>query len=38
MGFWGGTPTSLAQLPGDILRGNEGHGTIQFIGTFSTFS
>lgn len=37
-GYWGGTSTSLAQLPGDILRGNEGHGTIQFLGTFSTFS
>jgi hypothetical protein len=37
-GFWGGTATSLSQLPGDVLRGTEGHGTIQFIGTFSTFS
>jgi hypothetical protein len=37
-GFWGGTGSSLTQLPGDILRGTEGHGTIQFIGTFSTFS
>src|SRR5688572_4660822 len=37
-GYWGGTSTSLVELPGDILRGNEGHGTIQFIGTFSTFS
>lgn len=37
-GYWGGTSSSLAQLPGDILQGNEGHGTIQFIGTFSTFS
>jgi hypothetical protein len=37
-GFWGGTSSSLVALPGDILRGNEGHGTIQFIGTFSTFS
>jgi hypothetical protein len=35
-GFWGNGP--LTQLPGDILRGVEGHGTIQFIGTFSTFS
>jgi len=38
VGFWGGGPTALTQLPGDILRGTEGHGTIQFIGTFSTFS
>lgn len=37
-GHWGGTDTSLTQLPGDILRGTEGHGTIQFIGTFSVFS
>lgn len=37
-GYWGGTSSSLAQLPGDILQGNEGHGTIQFLGTFSTFS
>lgn len=36
-GHWGGTATSLTQLPGDILSGAEGHGTIQFIGTFSTF-
>lgn len=36
-GFWGGTATSLSQEPGDILRGNEGHGTIQFNGTFSVF-
>lgn len=38
IGFWGGGPAALIQLPGDILQGNEGHGTIQFIGTFSTFS
>jgi hypothetical protein len=37
-GYWGGTSSSLAELPGDILRGNEGHGTIQFLGTFDTFS
>lgn len=37
VGYWGGSPTALAQLPGDILQGNEGHGTIQFLGTFSTF-
>jgi len=37
-GYWGGGATSLVQLPGDVLRGNEGHGTIQFLGTFSTFS
>jgi hypothetical protein len=38
VGHWGGGPTALQQLPGDILRGTEGHGTIQFLGTFSTFS
>ncbi len=37
-GYWGGTSTSLTELPGDILQGAEGHGTIQFIGTFSTFT
>lgn len=37
-GHWGGTSTSLTELPGDILEGREGHGTIQFIGTFSVFS
>ncbi len=37
-GYWGGSSTALSQLPGDILEGYEGHGTIQFIGTFSTFS
>ncbi|MGD9773503.1 PEP-CTERM sorting domain-containing protein [Diaphorobacter sp.] len=38
VGYWGGSGTSLTQLPGDILRGTEGHGTIQFLGTFSSFS
>lgn len=37
-GYWGGSATALDQLTGDILLGNEGHGTIQFIGTFDTFS
>lgn len=37
-GYFGGTGTSLTELAGDVLRGAEGHGTIQFIGTFSTFS
>jgi len=37
-GYWGGNATSLAELAGDILQGNEGHGTIQFIGTFDSFS
>jgi hypothetical protein len=35
-GFFGNGP--LTQLPGNVLLGAEGHGTIQFIGTFSTFS
>jgi hypothetical protein len=37
-GYWGGSDTALKALPDDILEGYEGHGTIQFIGTFSTFS
>jgi hypothetical protein len=37
-GYWGGTDTSLTQLPGDILHGFEGHGTIRFLGTFDTFT
>ena len=37
-GYWGGTSTSLSQLPGDILLGAEGHGTIKFLGTYSTFA
>lgn len=36
-GYWGGTDTSLAALPGNILEGYEGHGTIQFLGTFASF-
>lgn len=38
VGYWGGGPNNLQQLPGDVLRGNEGHGTIRFNGTFATFS
>jgi hypothetical protein len=37
-GYWGGTSTSLVELDGGVLQGTEGHGTIQFIGTFATFS
>jgi len=37
-GHHGGCSTCLTELPGDILRGEEGHGTIRFDGTFSTFS
>lgn len=37
-GYFGGDATRLVQLPGNVLRGNEGHGTIKFLGTFSTFS
>lgn len=37
-GYWGGNSSALQELAGDILLGNEGHGTIQFVGTFSTFS
>jgi hypothetical protein len=35
---WGGSNTSLVQLPGNVLQGNEGSGIIQFIGTYTTFS
>jgi hypothetical protein len=38
-GFWGGAePDSLFEEAGNVLRGVEGHGTIQFNGTFSSFS
>lgn len=37
-GFWGGNATALTMLPGDILQGNEGHGLIQFTGTFTSIS
>jgi MYXO-CTERM domain-containing protein len=37
-GYWGGGPMALKQLAGDVLEGTEGHGTIQFIGTFASFS
>ena len=37
-GFWGGDATRLQALAGDVLQGREGHGTIQFIGTFDSFS
>ena len=35
-GFWGGG--ILNELAGDILQGFEGHGLIQFIGTFTSIS
>lgn len=38
VGHFGGGPTALSQQPGDVLRGFEGHGTIRFNGTFSSFS
>ena len=38
-GFWGGDPNgSLFEDPGNVIRGHEGHGTIQFNGTFSSIS
>ena len=36
LGFFGSGP--LAELPGNILEGEEGHGLIQFSGTFSSIS
>jgi hypothetical protein len=38
VGYWGGSGTGLTSLPGDVLLGREGHGMIQFLGTFSTLS
>ena len=35
-GHWGNGP--LTELPGDVLEGREGHGIIQFQGTFSSIS
>jgi hypothetical protein len=35
---WGGGSSQLSQLPGDILQGYEGAGTIKFNGTYNTFS
>jgi len=35
-GFWGNGP--LLELPGNILEGKEGHGTIQFLGTHTSIS
>lgn len=37
-GFWGGDDKSLTALPGDVLRGDEGHGTIAFSGTFDSLT
>lgn len=38
VGYWGGSSTALQELPGNVLQGTEGSGTIQFIGTFTQFS
>jgi hypothetical protein len=35
-GYWGGG--TLAELPGNVLQGREGHGVIQFQGTLSSIS
>jgi len=38
-GHWGGNPAgSLFEEPGDVLKGVEGHGAIQFLGTISSIS
>lgn len=39
-GYWNppGTPGTLTELPGDVLEGEEGHGVIQFKGTFTSIS
>jgi PEP-CTERM motif-containing protein len=36
-GYWGG-PGTLTELPGNVLQGDEGHGVIQFSGTYSSIS
>jgi len=36
VGYWGGGP--FTELPGNILHGQEGHGAIQFQGTFNSIS
>jgi MYXO-CTERM domain-containing protein len=35
---WGGSDTALTALANNVLSGEEGSGTIQFQGTYSTFS
>ena len=37
-GYFGGGASDLQILPGEQLRGTEGHGAIRFIGSFATFS
>ena len=37
-GYHGGDATRLVHLPGNVLQGREGNGTIKFLGSFSTFS
>lgn len=37
-GAFGGSATALSKQPGDVLRGFEGHGLIQFQGTFTSIS
>ena len=37
-GFWGGDANALSNPSGNVLSGFEGHGLIQFDGTFSTLS
>lgn len=36
-GYWGG-PGLLTALPGNVVQGIEGHGTIRFLGNFSSIS
>ena len=38
VGHFGGSATALSELPGDVLNGREGHGLIQFQGTFTSLS
>lgn len=38
VGYWGGSNTALSTASGDVLNGYEGHGLIQFQGTFTSIS
>ena len=38
VGYWGGSNTALSTAPGNVLQGYEGHGLIQFQGTFTSIS
>lgn len=37
-GWFGGSATALTELAGDVLEGREGHGLVQFKGSFTSIS